>query len=109
MLGLKAWGGGPLPNFLALFCVTRRSRSDGSESLTHSWSADLTEVTLANEDTYREDEKDELFSHHYEPQTLDGLPSGIYGSINLKLDFGLSLKLPCEARKPKPISFFGLG
>ena len=39
-----------------LFSVTRRSRSDVShlltESLTESWLADLTDVTLVSEDTY---------------------------------------------------------
>ena len=29
-----------------------------SESLTESWLADLTDVTLASDDTYGEDEKD---------------------------------------------------
>ena len=51
----------------SVFSVTRRSRSDGSHSLTHSLSesltewllADLTDVTLASDDTYEDDEEDE--------------------------------------------------
>ena len=35
-----------------IFSVTRRSRSDGSESLSESWLADLTDVTLVSDDTF---------------------------------------------------------
>ena len=51
-----------------------------------------------------------LFSHYHGPQTSSGLPSGIYGSINLKLVFWAlltTLKLPCEAGKKIPFFFFG--
>ena len=42
---------------LRLFSVTRRSRSDESHLLTYllteSWLADLTDVTLVSDDTYK--------------------------------------------------------
>ena len=51
----------------------------------------------------------ELFSHYHGPQTSSGLPSGIYGSINLKIVFWAlltTLNMPCDGRKAQPIFFF---
>ena len=42
-----------------IFSVTRRSRSDVSESVSDWWLADFNDVTLASDDTYKEDEEDE--------------------------------------------------
>ena len=39
--------------------VTRRSRSDVSESVSHWWLADLTDVTLVSTYRYEKDEEDE--------------------------------------------------
>ena len=46
-----------------IFSVTKHSRSDGSHSLSE-WaiiSTDFTDVTLASDDTYGEDEEDEEY------------------------------------------------
>ena len=55
----------------------------------------------------------ELFSHYHGPQTSSGLPSGIYGSINLKIVFWAlltTLNMPCDGRKKIPkFYFFGPG